>query len=104
MLGSARRCRRTTSPNLLSCTAAAPQGTSIDSPALVPYLTQSLVDHVRGKWLASPQNPNTTLLPQRRRPSHRPQNDLVLGTLQFQRVPSPKLQLIPHWLGQNHPP
>src|SRR5712675_1196134 len=91
------------SPNLLGCVAAAPQGTRTDSTALVPNLTQGFVTHVRGKWLASPQNPNTLLLSQRRSSSHRPENDLVHRTLQFQPVTRAQLQFVPHRLGQNYP-
>jgi len=63
---------------------------------------QGPIHRLRGERFMDIENPNPLFLAQAGCAAHWAENDLILGSLNFQRIPRRELQLVPHRLRQNH--
>jgi len=63
---------------------------------------QGPIHRLRGERFMDIENPNPLFLAQAGCAAHWAENDLILGSLNFQRIPRRELQLVPHRLRQNY--
>src|SRR5436305_15051016 len=99
--------RRTTSWPFLGSFGACirPRYYFAAQPRLLPLaadILQGPSDCLRGEWFIDSENANPLFLAQAGCAAHWAENDLILGSLNFQRIPRRELQLVPHRLRQNH--